>query len=174
MPCKKRAMIKVAPFTANAASNEVTTTLAVPIRKIRLRPTRSERRPNSKTNIALAIKNAIGIQPTVTASSRKSSAISGKATFEADSIIGVANAFNNTIASVYRCSDRLSDEALTARCSPLCQKRRHSSFDCCSFSATTRTFIAMRSNGLSRPSRSTATILSATSMPSTTSPKTVY
>ena len=105
IPCKKRAVIRNAPLLAVAASNDVTMTHTVPIRKIRLRPTMSAIRPKISTNIALAIKKAIGIQPSITASSCRSSAMVGSATLVADNIKGVVNAFNNTITNAARCND---------------------------------------------------------------------
>jgi len=107
-PCKNRAEIKSAPFGAIDASSDVIMTLVVPIRKIRFRPTISAMRPKTSTNIALAIKKAIGTQPRSTASRFRSSAMVGNATLVADNIRGVVNAFNNTITNAACCTDAFS------------------------------------------------------------------
>ncbi len=108
IPCKKRAVIRNDPLLANDARSDVTMTLTVPIRKMRFRPTMSAIRPKTSTNIALAIKKAIGIQPSITASNFRSSAMAGNATLAADNIKGVVNAFNNTITNAARCNDTFS------------------------------------------------------------------
>tara|TARA_Y100000385_G_scaffold287096_1_gene350521 strand:+ start:212 stop:463 length:252 start_codon:yes stop_codon:yes gene_type:complete len=60
------------------------------------------------TNIALAIKYAMGIQVTVTASREKYLLIVGRATFVADSMIGVANALRTTIKRTRDCFEAIA------------------------------------------------------------------
>jgi hypothetical protein len=61
-----------------------------------------------RTNIALAIKYAMGTQVTVTASREKYLLIVGRATFVADSIMGVANALTTTIERTRDCFEAIA------------------------------------------------------------------
>src|SRR5690606_16602620 len=103
IPCRNLAVTSNSPFTDAAASIDVTMTLAVPATKMRLRPYISANRPNTSTNIALAIKNAIGIQLSMTALTFNSTAIDANATFVADNINGVVKQFSNTIINADFC-----------------------------------------------------------------------
>ena len=80
-------------------------TLLVPIRNIFFLPIISAMRPNIKTNIALAVRKAIGIQHNNTAFKDNASAIDGIATLTADNMRGVVNAFNRIMISVMRCME---------------------------------------------------------------------
>ena len=87
-----------------AANKDARITATAPVRNIFLRPYISARRPKISTNMALAIKKAVGIQLRSRAESDKSSAMAGSATFTDDSMIGTDIAFNKTMTSTYFCS----------------------------------------------------------------------
>jgi hypothetical protein len=90
-------------FTEKAVTKEVMITVTIPIIKIFFLPNKSAQRPKIKTNIALAIKYAMGIQLTTTASRKKCLLIVERATFVADSMMGVENALRTTIKRTSDC-----------------------------------------------------------------------
>tara|TARA_Y100000385_G_C12672175_1_gene458458 strand:- start:81 stop:503 length:423 start_codon:yes stop_codon:yes gene_type:complete len=105
-------------FIETAVKKEVRMTVTTPIIKIFFLPNKSAQRPKMSTNIALAIKYAIGIQVMVTALSEKYSVMAGRATFVADNIIGVANALRTTIKRTRDCFEAialLKDIIVTAK-----------------------------------------------------------
>ena len=64
----------------------------------------SANRPNTKTNIELAIRKAVGTQLSSKAVSLMSAATTGRAALTEESITGTANAFGRTMQSSSRCS----------------------------------------------------------------------
>jgi hypothetical protein len=105
-------------FAETAVKTEVRITAPIPIIKTFFLPNKSAHRPKIMTNIALAIKYAMGIQVTVTASREKYLLIVGRATFVADSMIGVANALRTTIRRTRDCFEAialLKDIIVTAK-----------------------------------------------------------
>src|SRR5690554_6243232 len=98
------------PLMDIAAIEDVTITAAVPIRKIFLRPTVSATLPKISTNMALAIRNAIGTQLSINASICRSRAIDGSATLVDDSMMGVANEFSVIISRTARRTSGVSGE----------------------------------------------------------------
>src|SRR5690554_1616706 len=103
-PCRKRPPSNIGVFCAKAVNMELTITARLPNRKIRLRPYKSARRPKIITNMALAIKYAMGIQLSARAPMASSLATAGRATLTDDNIKGVLKELSSTMMRTLRCS----------------------------------------------------------------------
>ena len=86
------------------ASKEEATTVPAPSKKIFLRPHMSANRPNTRTNMELAIRKAVGTQLSSKAVNLMSAATTGRAALTEESITGTENAFGRTMKSSSRCS----------------------------------------------------------------------
>ena len=61
-PCTKRAAISAASLPANPHSSDAAVKIAMPMRNMRVRPTRSASRPPSSRKLPNAIRYALGTQ----------------------------------------------------------------------------------------------------------------